>query len=268
MIEEHETEIKLKAKNCDYCKIRGHSTTECKRKIRVESKTESMDDQEKNTIKCYGCGKPGFIRNNCPDCKQKVEAASIELDFLHVMLTLEAPIPTVLCHINGLAESAFFDTAAKTSIVSEALYKRLLEKGCTSISKTAKIKQADGKSKQDTIKIIQAVIVIQGRTFNIKLVVLPDTDKNRTLLGIDFLEQSGIIISAIQRSWWFIDTPSNILPYESSKNYDTKENDDPSHIKMTTGPLSKSKKKRLRQLLSIKNRMQSTTNDFSNKNAT
>lgn len=81
--------------------------------------------------------------------------------------------------------------------------------------------------------------------------VLSDTDKNRTLLGIDFLEQAGIIISAIQRGWWFINTPTSFFSYDNAKNYNSNENIDP--INTTTGGISKSKKRRMRQLFKIKN---------------
>lgn len=259
VIEEHQNEIKGKIKYCDHCKMRNHSTMECNRKrqgdYKIESSKSEVSNKDENgakmVIKCYGRGKHGFVRSNCPDCKPTVNAASVELDFSHVMLSLEAPIPTIPCQINGLAESAFLDTAAKTSIASETLYERLVEKGCKSTFRKANIKLADGKVKKDVIKLIQAVIEIQNRLFDITLVVLSDTHKNRTLLGIDFLERAGIIISPIQRAWWFIDYPGNIFSYGIFKNYDTKDNQEPEKTDLTIGPITKSKKRRLKQFFKL-----------------
>ncbi|KAJ6642695.1 hypothetical protein Bhyg_07649 [Pseudolycoriella hygida] len=160
VIEEHQNETKTRFKYCDFCKMRNHSTLECNKKRQEVSKLEPTnieEDNGKNVIKCYGCGKPGFIRTNCPDCNQTVHAASIELDFSHVMLTFEAPIPTISCEINGFSESAFFDTAAKTSIASETLHKQLLKKECKTISKEATIKQADGKIRIKTVLYLESI---------------------------------------------------------------------------------------------------------------
>lgn len=194
IIEEHQSETNNKrlTKYCSNCSMRNHNTSECRRKKAASDQSlpsESMDTEEKSpvvTIKCYGCGKPGFIRSNCPNCKQIVQAASIDIDISHITLTFDTPIPTVPCKINGLAESAHLDTAAKTSIASDSLFQRMKENGCQFELKIARIKQADGKIKHEIIKLIQAVIEIHNRFFNINFVVLSDTDKNRTLLGIDF----------------------------------------------------------------------------------
>lgn len=261
VIEEHQGEFKTKIKFCDYCKMKNHSTMECNRKPRFgESKNETVKFESKKaeedntvvvTVKCYGCGKPGYIRSNCPNCQQTVQAASIDLEISHLTITFDIPIPTVPCKINGLSESAYLDTAAKTSIAGDSLYQQLKENGYQFETRHARIKQADGKIKNEIVKIIHAVIELHGRFFNIMFVVLSDTDNNQTLLGIDFLTQARIIISPWQQSWWFSDNQNDLIPYEGYKNYNSTQNEQPITNENVPTTISKSKKKRLKQMFKL-----------------
>lgn len=49
----------------------------------------------------------------------------------------------------------------------------------------------------------------------IKMIALPEADDNRTLLGIDFLEEAKIIVNAPQRARCFADTPLKWYTYNT-----------------------------------------------------
>ena len=50
-------------------------------------------------------------------------------------------------------------------------------------------------------------ITLQGRTLTTEFIVLPGSEHNRTLLGCDFIEGSGILINAAEKYWYFYDEP-------------------------------------------------------------
>ncbi|KAJ8980956.1 hypothetical protein NQ317_001220 [Molorchus minor] len=70
---------KTKSSRCSFCHYRGHTVDECRKRIIAkekekpqiskanESVAKPADSSLQNTIVCYGCGKAGYFRSNCPN---------------------------------------------------------------------------------------------------------------------------------------------------------------------------------------------------------
>lgn len=206
---------------CNYCNRRGHTSEVCRTKKSEEAKKKpqaSTSDVKptvvgETAVKCYGCGAPGVYRANCPTCRQDRKPIPKDTQFYAVHLQLGADIPTVNVDIRGCQGVAHVDTGARTSIASEILHKHLLDIGCKFSEVEASITVADGVTrKNEMLLTTKTVITMGGRSNWIQFTVLPYAHNNRTLLGIDFLEQAGIVLNLPQRTWYYIDQPQNQFP--------------------------------------------------------
>ncbi|CAB3242153.1 unnamed protein product [Arctia plantaginis] len=199
-----------KALRCTFCGKRGHAVEVCRKRL-AEIKKETMATNNvtsKDLIKCYGCGAPGVYRSRCGTCKNK-ESPPKPVAFYTMETTMknQSKIPTIEIVVNGENGYAHIDTAARTSIAGTQLYKSLVRKGTQFAECTAEIILADGNRKTSKLLTAEVNICIGQRNLPISFTVLPEAKDNRTLLGIDFLESSGIVLNLPQRCWHYIDEP-------------------------------------------------------------
>ncbi|XP_036346322.1 uncharacterized protein LOC118755602 [Rhagoletis pomonella] len=199
---------------CSYCRKKNHSVENCFKKMESEKKT--TEKMKETTLSCYGCGTPGYYRSNCPNCNQKNPLRSPEkLDFNTIQTTvIGRNVPTVDININGLKGEAYLDTAARTSVASSKLYEKLKEKGVEFQKVFAEIKLADGIPRQQMVYSTIVDIIIGKRFKRIRFICLANAENNRTLLGIDFLEQAGIVMDLAQRTWHFKDDANTMFEFK------------------------------------------------------
>ncbi|KAL0869439.1 hypothetical protein ABMA27_007673 [Loxostege sticticalis] len=210
-------QARVEIKRCTYCGKRGHLQKEC-RKFKADSIKAPAENTE-NTIKCYGCGAPGVYRSTCSTCKNKeTPPKPVSFYAVHSTLQTSTKIPTIEVSIKGEKGYAHIDTAARTSIASRQLYNTLIRHGTNFIQRPADITLADGTTKTTNLLTTTIDIVIGGRILPITLAVIPEASENRTLLGIDFLETSGIVLNLPQRTWHFIDKPNVHFNFLQLKN--------------------------------------------------
>lgn len=132
---------------CKICSNRGHTEAECRRRYRRTENTTprpSTSSEEQNrppnssNLVCYGCGKPGYLRSNCPECRNRgrpqTETSAIQMDLDFYCFSAKpklhaAPRPHFLIEVDGLKGSACLDTSARQSVAGYALYKKLCERG-------------------------------------------------------------------------------------------------------------------------------------------
>ncbi|GFT08790.1 retrovirus-related Pol polyprotein from transposon 412 [Trichonephila clavipes] len=72
---------------------------------------------------------------------------------------------------------------------------------------------ADGQQSTSLVQKATVPITVGGRTFQIDLIFLPNAKGNRTLLGVDFLRASGIVMDMRNNFWYFGDKPSFRIPF-------------------------------------------------------
>lgn len=196
-------------KRCSFCGKKGHLYDVCRKRLAEQKDTTVSQTDKKPVITCYGCGAPGVYRSNCSTCKNK-ETPPTAVAFYTVQksIKIQAKIPTIKVTIKGEEGYAYLDTAARCSIASMQLYKTLLRKGTQFHQQATDIKLADGTVKTSNLLTTTTDICIGGRLLPITLSVIPEGIDNHTLLGIEFLEQAGIILNTPQRCWNFIDEPN------------------------------------------------------------
>lgn len=224
---------------CSYCRKKNHTVENCYKKIEADKHGNVKPPETK--LNCYGCGASGYYRSNCPFCnKEKPGTSTSKLDFNSLSANVAGRnVPVVEVNINALDGEAYFDTAARTSVAGHILFEKLKEKGLPFKKVCAQIVLADGIVRNEVVYSTTASIIIGKRFKQINFICLPKAKGNRTLLGIDFLEECGIVLDLAQRAWYFKDEPSkfflfkmqeaapinNIMVEDSEKKYrdDVKE---------------------------------------------
>lgn len=97
------------------------------------------------------------------------------------------------------------DTGAKCSIASQKLYHLLRKKGTKFQQKKMQIALADGHPRIRDVLTTKTYVKLEDRSILTEFIVLPGSKDNRTLLGVDFIDDAGLVIDVPQRSWNFVD---------------------------------------------------------------
>ncbi|GFT23269.1 transposon Ty3-G Gag-Pol polyprotein, partial [Nephila pilipes] len=171
-------------------------------------------------VKCYGCGTSGFIREKCPNCtaepKTIVPIRIFGSKFLCFVTT--ASVSTVYLRINGIFGKACAYTGSSHSIAGETLYTLLKDERAKFRNGTMCISLADGQRSTEDVLITTITLEIEGRKFDQELIALPNAKRNRTLLGIDFLKKSGIMLDLRNQQWFFADIPQKQFAFGEHAN--------------------------------------------------
>ena len=188
-----------KAQNKEMGKNRGHAVTDCRiKKKNDEQKVSKTENLSKNTssVSCYGCGAPGVFRSNCQTCKKDKDTKKESVKFCAASLRIGQDIPTITASIHGIKGLVHMDTGARTSIASDTLFKHLVALKCNFTKSEAEVTLADGSVRNRKILATTVPISIEGEEKMVKLHYLNQSHNNRTLLGMDFLENTGVVINA------------------------------------------------------------------------
>ncbi|GFX95602.1 retrovirus-related Pol polyprotein from transposon 17.6 [Trichonephila clavipes] len=160
-----------------HSKINKHIRTvdkakkESKKSFRGHSQFES-----RNPLSCYGCGKPGYIKS-----------------------------AVLRISINEVPGTAFVDSGASHSIAGETLYTILLQQGAAFEKTVISLSIADGIVTQKEVLRTFQTVILEGRKFKTPFIILSDAKNNSTLLGVDFLENAGIVLNFRKNCWTFWD---------------------------------------------------------------
>lgn len=205
---------------CNYCKNIGHDIEQCRKRKSSEADSAKMRPSEATTstardsapinkLACYGCGAPGVYRSNCTTCGGKKPETDTKLSFCSVKVAKvdTHARPTVFVKIDGMNGTAFIDTCAKASVASYQLYQILLARGQTFNKQNVNITLADGVPRCEQVLTFDVDVELCGRKIRTNFIVMPNSKDNRTLLGIGFLKQAGIVLNLAQFTWSFIDNP-------------------------------------------------------------
>ncbi|GBN86456.1 hypothetical protein AVEN_146167-1 [Araneus ventricosus] len=84
--------------------------------------------ENRSTLTCYGCGKPGYIKAKCPSCtpREKSSSNSITLYTCHASVSPTALLDIRIGDIHGRVCT---DTGATRSIAGELMFNSLRERG-------------------------------------------------------------------------------------------------------------------------------------------
>ncbi|GFW17414.1 retrovirus-related Pol polyprotein from transposon 297 [Trichonephila clavipes] len=183
-------------------------------------------------ISCYGCGNPGFIKSKCPKCSLKKESASVNA--IHMFTCLTSPVALFDIEVYEATGTVCADTGASQSVGGELMFKFLRNRGQKFSEFHLAMCLADGQQSTSLVQKATVPITVGGRTFQIDLIFLPHAKGNRTLLGVDFLRTSGIVMDMRSNFWYFGDKPSFRIPF--SKDVPLPVDDSPVEINSSSCP--------------------------------
>lgn len=189
---------------CDLCLNYGHKAAVCRKHTKPTNKADTKAEEDKvptteaprTPIECYGCGKKGVIRRNCPTCK----ATPVGFCYL---TTPGIERPAVDIEIMGHPGTAYLDSGAKTSLASHQLYELLKKNGHPFQRAPINLTQADGKETPLWVYTTTVKVKLRGREIPTKFIILPNAPHTKTLLGIDFLRNAGLSIDYKTDRWFY-----------------------------------------------------------------
>lgn len=196
---------------CSFCHYIGHDIKECRKKQAHD--LANPPTPELKPVACYGCGKPGVTKINCPDCR--LDTPHKDRAFYLVHGRIGAEVLRIQLKINGCDEVAIIDTGARTSVLSEALYQHLRNSGSDFSAIVANISLADGSHCNQQIWTTKANVELKGQNWLVDFVAFPKAIDNRTLLGIDFLLTVGMVLHLPQLSWSLYNDPDTWYDYDN-----------------------------------------------------
>ncbi|XP_038211455.1 uncharacterized protein LOC119831956 [Zerene cesonia] len=205
---------------CSFCKNLGHSVEVCRKKKRAKRTvtTQIKDVAERQTqapspslpkFSCFGCGAPGVFRSNCSSCKRKSPGINRESpSYCATNFWNNARSrPVVFIDVEDIKCTAYIDTSAKMNVASISLYLALEKHGCVFDEQTVDLTLDDSVEKRQNVLVCKTTVHLMERKIPTTFIVLPEAKENRTLLGVDFLQNAGIVINLPQYTWHFIDEP-------------------------------------------------------------
>ncbi|KAJ8950954.1 hypothetical protein NQ318_008395 [Aromia moschata] len=133
---------------CSFCKNFGHVQSECRKHAVQQGKQPQTSTDQKpattsTTITCFGCGKPGYIRSQCPNCRTNstcnvvssssngIQETTTHTSCIDVLSTEIQPVsdtsrPLIEVNIEGKHGLAYVDSGARNSIAGYKLYTHFL----------------------------------------------------------------------------------------------------------------------------------------------
>ncbi|GFT32211.1 retrovirus-related Pol polyprotein from transposon 412 [Trichonephila clavipes] len=162
----------------------------------------------------------------------KKESASVNA--IHMFTCLTSPVALLDIEVYEATGTVCADTGASQSLGGELMFKFLRNRGQKFSEFHLAMCLADGQQSTSLVQKATAPITVGGRTFQIDLIFLPHAKGNRTLLGVDFLRTSGIVMDMRNNFWYFGDKPSFRIPF--SKDVPLPVDDSPVEINSSSCP--------------------------------
>ncbi|GFW09272.1 retrovirus-related Pol polyprotein from transposon 412 [Trichonephila clavipes] len=126
------------------------------------------------------------------------------------------------------------DTGASQSVGGELMFKFLRNRRQKFSEFHLAMCLADGQQSTSLVQKATVPITVGGRTIQIDLTFLPHAKGNGTLLDVDFLRTSGIVLDMCNNFWYFGDKPSFKIPF--SKHVPLPVDDNPVEINSSSCP--------------------------------
>ncbi|GFU80768.1 retrovirus-related Pol polyprotein from transposon 297 [Trichonephila clavipes] len=162
----------------------------------------------------------------------KKESASV--NSIHMFTCLTSPVALLDIEVYEATGTVCADTGASQSLGGELMFKFLRNRGQKFSEFHLAMCLADGQQSTSLVQKATVPITVGGRTFQIDLIFLPHAKGNRTLLGVDFLRTSGIVMDMRNNFWYFGDKPSFRIPF--SKDVPLPVDDSPVEINSSSCP--------------------------------
>ncbi|GFX50350.1 retrovirus-related Pol polyprotein from transposon 17.6 [Trichonephila clavipes] len=128
---------------------------------------------------------------------------------------LTSPVALLDIEVYEATGTVCANTGASQSVGEELMFKFLRNRGQKFSEFHLAMCLADGQQSTSLVQKATVPITVGGRTFQIDLIFLPHAKGNRTLLGVDFLRTSGIVMDMRNNFWYFGGKPSFKIPFST-----------------------------------------------------
>ncbi|GFS59576.1 retrovirus-related Pol polyprotein from transposon 297 [Trichonephila clavipes] len=119
-----------------------------------------------------------------------------------------------------LPDELHWRTVVQVIRLQEKLYTILLQQGAAFEKTVVSLSFADRIVNQKEVLRTFQTVILEGRKFKTPFIILPDAKNNSTLLGVDFLENAGIVLNFRKICWTFWDdfrkSYNFVTPYHST----------------------------------------------------
>lgn len=219
---------------CTFCRAFGHSQSECRKflgipnsngnknaEIPANSSVVSPSQRSTGNIVCYGCGLPGYVRSQCPNCKSHAglqqrpttstsvnSVSSVEL--LAAEFGANATRPLVRITVQDLTGVAYVDSGAGASIAGHRLYNHLLTKNVPFTESVMNIILADGNPKNVPVVLFHTIVNFHEYAIPLQFIAVPQHLDSKTLLGVDFIKAARLLLNIPDMQYYFIDKPEHV----------------------------------------------------------
>ncbi|GFV95847.1 retrovirus-related Pol polyprotein from transposon 297 [Trichonephila clavipes] len=147
---------------------------------------------------------------------------------------LTSPVALLDIEVYEATGTVCADTGASQSFGGELMFKFLRNRGQKFSEFHLATCLADGQQSTSLVQKATVPITVGGQTFQIDLIFLPHAKSNHTLLGVDFLRTSRIVMDMRNNFWYFGDKPSFRIPF--SKDVPLPVDDSPVEINSSSCP--------------------------------
>ncbi|GFY24124.1 retrovirus-related Pol polyprotein from transposon 297 [Trichonephila clavipes] len=147
---------------------------------------------------------------------------------------LTSPVALLDIEVYEATGTVCADTGASQSLGGELMFKFLRNRGQKFSEFHLAMCLADDQQSTSLVQKVTVPITVGLRTFQIDLIFLPHAKGYRTLLGVDFLRTSGIVMDMRNNFWYFGDKPSFRIPF--SKDVPLPVDDSPVEINSSSCP--------------------------------
>ncbi|XP_072934867.1 uncharacterized protein [Epargyreus clarus] len=216
-----------KKQRCAYCRFPGHSIESCRKKQKAEensvpgpsvstrytaSGTQAPSPSQPK-FSCYGCGTLGVVRSKCPTCSKTKSLPTAtqgkqDISFCAVNTKTDArPRPVIGIGVGKIVGTAYIDSCAKTSVASYELFQCLKKLGFSFTQQEVGVTLADGASTRRTVLSVQVPVSLCSRVIPTTFIIFPESRESRTLLGVGFIQDAGMVLNIPQMNWYFVDEP-------------------------------------------------------------
>ncbi|GBM69867.1 hypothetical protein AVEN_167406-1 [Araneus ventricosus] len=188
-------------------------------------KSVSFRPERKSSIRCYGCGYPGFIQSKCPKCtKPKEELKTVVQSIkLYAAESPDSPSSSICLTVCGRDAAFCADTGASNSVAGEEFFKLLRDHKFRFYKTDITMVLADGKERNVEALTTTVNLNVEGKIVRVKFIALPEAKGNRTLLGTDFLQAAAIVLDIQNGTWHFNEIPHKQFSFYKNPS-DVKEN--------------------------------------------
>lgn len=167
----------------------------------------------KPRLRCVYCKRAGHVIDRCFRYLMRHEQHDVvvsqfdqmrlPLDSLFALFSSRAVLPRAHITVAGHTELAVFRTGLPYNVASRSLYDHLCR--CCVIFSATQLIYETGTTQRMRRAVSRIPIELMGRRIEVNLFAHPTESATTapTMLGVEFLEQAGIVIDMAERCWSF-----------------------------------------------------------------